>query len=233
MKKPLFYFITVLTSVVILNSCTSDNNSTTAPLTGAFLVAQISPNATPLNVSINGNSFDTGMVFGNYTPYVTANPGSYIYTVKTSGNSNTLLTSTVDIAAKNDYSFFIIDSFSKIKAVFINDVFQAPASDSVYIRFLNFCPNLNEPISLVDSNAVYSANRTFSDQSLNPQFIAFNEELSGTYNFSLKTVSGTVIAKNSLVLTGEHVYTLFAKGIYGRTDSTALSIGLLENYPQR
>ena len=97
------------------------------------------------------------MHFGDYTPYVrTVNPGTYNFVVDSFGIATPAkLKSTVTIEANKYYSYFIIDSFNKVKAAFINDVFKVPSGDSVYVRFFNFCPNATSPISLVNTADQY------------------------------------------------------------------------------
>lgn len=235
MKKNLLGIIAVFSSVIFLTSCI-DNNNTTQPQTGAFLLAQTSPDAPNVGVYINGSIFDT-LHFGNYTRYIGGiTPGTYAFAADSFGiqnPANAKLKSNVTIDANQYYSYFVIDSFSKLKAAWVSDVFQAPSSDSVYVRFFNFCPNTAEPLNLVDAdNNVWSQLRNFNDQS-NPQFVAFTERVAGTYTLSLKTASGTVLTtQDDVKLIGGHVYTLFAKGIIGSTDATkALSIGIIQNYP--
>src|SRR3954471_4654151 len=97
MKKIILSTVAVLSSLVLLNSCTLDNNNTTQPQSGAFLIAQISPTAPSINVFVNNSTFDTGMLFGNYTPYVSATPGTYTVNILASGSGTPSLTSTVAI----------------------------------------------------------------------------------------------------------------------------------------
>ena len=201
-------------------------------------MAQVSPNAPNVSVYINGTTtpFDT-LHFGDFTPYVgPINPGTYTFVVDSFGIATPAkLKSTVTIDANKFYSYFIIDSFNKVKSAFVPDVFKAPSGDSVYVRFFNFSLNNKAPLSLVNSanqSAWFDA-RTFNDQSTNPQYVLFQEEPAGAYNFEIQDISGNTLKTQSLTLTGGKVYTLFAKGITGNTDATkALSIGLLENYPQ-
>ena len=237
MKKLIAGVTVVLAVTIILNSCTLNNSGSTTTTTqqGSFLVAQASPDAKPLTVTINGSTFDTGFTYGRYTPYVRANPGTYDFSITASGNNLPSNTTTLSIEANKSYSLFYIDSFATIKTALVNDVFKAPSGDSVYIRFFNFCPNLTQPINLIDTagSIAFSQNRTFNDQSVNPQNTAFTEEHAGIYTFRLQTISGTVLKTKTVTLTGGKVYTLIAKGINGSMDSTkALSIGLMENYSQ-
>ncbi len=234
----------VICLFIIINSCTLNNaGSVTTTQQGAFLFAQASPDAPHLNIIINSITFDTSLQYKTYSPYIKANPGTYTFSVIPSdsaslGNTlDTVTTSIVTILANKNYSFFYIDSFSAIKTAFVNDVFQAPSTDSVYIRFFNFCPNLTKSINLVDStdkNVILSSGRVFNDQAYNPQYVAFKELPAKTYILNLETVSDSLLKTQTITLTGGKVYTLIAKGINGIADSTkALSIGLLENYPQR
>ncbi len=235
MKKLSLGALAVISSCIFLSSCLKNTNSTTQPTLGAFLLAQTSPNAPTLSVYVNSSLFDT-LQFSNYTPYVTANPGSYELMIDSFPSTTALIKNTINIEANKSYSYFIIDSFSKIKTAFVNDVYKAPSSDSVYVRFFNFCPNTTEPLNLVDSatSGSFSSLRTFNDQANNPQYTAFNEVKAGTFTFQLKTASGTTLKTQSIPLTGGHVYTLFAKGTIGNPDpNRALSIGQLENYPQQ
>ena len=236
MKKIILGTVAVLSSLILLNSCTLNNNNTTQPQSGAFLIAQASPIAPHLSVYINNSVFDTGLVFGNYTPYVTGvNSGTYSFSVFAPNATTPSLTSTVTIDVNKLYSYFIIDSFNKVKAVWLNDVFKAPSGDSVYVRFFNFCPNSGALSLALSGGANISADRVFNDQQTNSQYVAFNNEVkAGTYSFDLKNASDSVLKTQSINLIGGKVYTLFAKGIIGSTDTTqALSIGQLENYPQQ
>jgi hypothetical protein len=238
MKKIILSAVAVLSSLIFLNSCTLDNNSnTTQPQSGAFLVANASPTApTNLSVYINSSRFIDSIHFGVSTPYVTGvNPGTYDFAADSFGTTNPAkLKSTVTIEANKFYSYFIIDSFSKVKAALINDVFKVPSPDSAYIRFFNFCPNATSPLSLVNAanQSPWADGRTFNGQSTNPQYIAFQEEPAGTYNLQLQNINGDTLKTQSITLTGGYVYTLYAKGIIGSADtSKSISIGQIQNYP--
>ena len=235
MKKIFASVAVVFAFLIVLSSC-NINSNLTQPQLGAVLAAQISPDAPSLGVYVNNNAFDTGMVLGTYTGYATINPGTYTFSTIPSGTTTANYHTTATIEANKYYSFFLIDSFSHVQSAFVNDAFQKPSGDSSYIRFFNFALNLQQPISLINSAnaAALSSSRIFNDQASNPQYVSFYEVPAGTYTLQLKTdLSDSVIASRSIPLTGGHVYTLYARGIYGSTDTTkAITIGQLENYPQ-
>ncbi len=234
MKKFRLVILAVSSSLIILSSCLNSDNNTTQPPLGTFLLAQTSPDAPNLSVSINGSLFDT-LHFSNYTPYVTANPGTYEFMIDSFPSTTAVFKNNVTIESNKYYSYFIIDSFHEAKSAWINDVFKVPSGDSAYVRFFNFCPNSPSPLSLVNSadDNAWANDRTFNDQSTNPQYIAFQEVPKGTYTLQIRNISDSVLKSQSIILTGGHVYTLFAKGISGSADTTrGLAIGQLENYPQ-
>jgi len=233
MKKILRSISAVLVLGLIFFSCKLDNG-TSNPQTGFFMVANVSPDAPHLNVNVNNSAFDTGLVFGSYTPYVSANAGTYNFAFYPSGSSTPVLTNNVTIDVNKVYSYFVIDSFSKVKSAVVEDVFKAPSGDSVYVRFFNFCPNLTQAIDVKDSanNTSLFSSRTFNDQASNPSFAAFNEIKAGAYTLQLKQIDGTLLSSQSTTLEGGKVYTLFAQGFKGGIGDQALSIGQIINFAQ-
>ena len=235
MKKIVGSISAVVILVFFLSSCKL-NNENTNPETGFFLIAQTSPDAPHLTININGSVFDTGLAFGNYTPYVSAAAGTYNFTIFPSGSSTPVITNNLNLAVNKVYSYFVVDSFHEAKAAIVEDVVVAPAGDSIHVRFFHFSPNVTQPIDIIDTthgNAVLFSGRTFNDQSVNPSFANFTGLLAGNYGLQIKQIDGTVIARVGLNLEGGKVYTLFAKGFLGGTGDQSLGIGPLINYPQQ
>ena len=54
-----------------------DSGDNTNPQQGAFLLSNVSPDAPSLNVSLNSQSFGSGLAYGIYTPYFGQTAGSY------------------------------------------------------------------------------------------------------------------------------------------------------------
>lgn len=179
---------------------------------------------------INGSPLGTGLGYGVYTPYYSATSGSYAFSF-TDANNNTLLTSTVVFAATKSYDYYVIDSFSKLKAAFVENDYTVPGTDSVFIRFFNFSPN-SGAVSLADSTAGANlfSNRAFNDQAGNPGYVSYARMPAGAYTFQLKNIFDSVLASRKDTLSGGHVYSVFAKGFYNGTDVQALGIGQVQNY---
>lgn len=216
-------------------SCNISNSGNTNPQQGAFLIANVSPDAPGLFVYINNSPFTNGFNYGVYTQYLLATQGSYDFTFFDSSSSTTpILSKTVTIDAYTNYSLFLVDSFSHLKSSFVSDVYPKPSGDSIYLRFFNFSPNAGA-LNLYDaaSDSTLYSTRNFNDQDGNASLSSFNRLYNGaskTYNFQLKQPDGTIVASKDITLSGGRVYTLFAKGTLTGTGTQELSIGQIQNY---
>jgi len=228
--------VLALSVLAFVLSC--NDNNTTNPTRGFFLIANVSADAPPLNVTSNGSDpVASELAFGKYTPYYNVDPGTYNFSFIPTGTSTPVLTSNLNIEANKVYSYFVIDSFSKVKAAIVEDIFRAPPGDSVYVRFFNFSPNLPQPVSLIDSAsgttlATPFSNRTFNDQQGIPAYANFTEIPSGNYTLELKMADGTILSSDPENLQGGRVYTLFAKGFYTGTGTQVFGLGQILNYAQ-
>ena len=219
--------------LALVLSC--NDNNTSNPSLGYFLVANVSPDAPSLSLTINSNVIDTGLSFGTFTPYYSANAGTYNFAFYPSGSSTAAVTNNVNIEANKVYSYFLVDSFSEVKSSIVPDVFPKPPGDSVYVRFFNFSPNLPQPVNLVDATtglALFpnSTSRTFNDQATNLPYSNFTEIHAGSYTLELKLADGTILWSHAGNLEGGKVYTLFAQGTYNGTGAQAFGLGQILNY---
>lgn len=217
--------------VVFQTACSvGDNGGTTNPEEGAFLMANISPDATPLNIFINNSLLDQGFAYGSYTPYYTAVAGSYALSFTNAANAS-VLSNSINIEANKSYSYILIDSFSKIKSTFFEDVLVRPAADSVYIRFFNFSPN-SQLFHLRDSvaNKILYTNRSFNDQAANSTYTNFMRLKAGSYTFQLLNQDSSRAASKQYNLEGGHIFSLFAKGFVDSTNTQAIGLGQIQNY---
>jgi hypothetical protein len=141
MKKIQVMIFASVCMSIMATSCSVGCDSNSNPDQGQFLLANISPDAPPLSVNINGSSFGTGLYYGNYTPYYVATAGSYQFAFYGTGSAP-VLSNTVNIETSKRYSYFVIDSFSTLKSSFVEDKLLQPSSDSdLCCGFLMFSPN--------------------------------------------------------------------------------------------
>jgi hypothetical protein len=231
MKKLTVIVFGVMVMIIGATSCNVGSSNNTNPQQGFFLVANLSPDSDPLNVYINGSPFFQSLGYGSYTQYYGAGAGSYSFSFY--GTSQTpVINNTVTIDATKTYSYFVIDSFSKVKSSFVQDQFLTPSADSIYIRFFNFSPN-SVALNLTDSASgtdLYGT-RFFNDQGSNPDYIAFNKMPAGIYTFQLRNPGNdSILSSKKDTLMGGHVFTLFATGFYSGAGKQALGLGKIQNY---
>jgi Domain of unknown function (DUF4397) len=213
--------------MIIAASCNSKNDNTN-PQQGIFLVTNISPDATPLNVYVGSTSLPAPLSYGAYTPYYGVSAGAYTFSF-TNASNTTVLSNTVTLAANKQYSYFLVDSFKAIKSSFVEDNYVIPGGDSVYIRFFNLSPDAG-PLKLTDSTSNTSLYiRNFNDQSANPIYANFDRIPKGAYTFQLKNIYDSIISTKVDTLLGSHVYTIFAKGFYKGSGDQAIGIGQINN----
>lgn len=220
----------VLLVLMCISSCSVNNNDNSNPQQGSFLIANVSPDATPVNIFINSNNFKDQIGYGTYTPYYSTTAGAYTISV-TNANNSTILTNTVTFDVNKSYSYILIDSFKNLTAAFMQDNFILPGSDSIYIRFFNFSPN-SQPLTLHDSahlTDLYSL-RTFNDQASESDFTSFMEMPAGNYTFQLKQENDSILTTKTYELNGGHVFTIFAKGFVGGTGTQEVGLGQIQNY---
>jgi hypothetical protein len=228
MKRFSFSLALAASVMLLILSCNTKSDNTN-PQQGLFLVANISPDATPLNVYINSTTLGTGLGYGVYTPYYGVTAGTYSFAFTDASNSQ-VLTNTVNIAATKKYTYFLVDSFKAIKASFVEDNFVTPPSDSVYIRFFNLSPNAG-PVKLIDSvSKAILYTRNFNDQSSNSSYTNYDRVKAGVYNFQLTNIYDSILTSRVDTLSGGHVYTIFARGFYAGTGTQALGLGQINNY---
>ena len=229
MKKIQVMIFASVCMLTMFTSCSvGDSNSN--PNQGLFLLANVSPDAPPLSVNINGSSFGAGLSYGLYTQYYTANAGSYQFSFYGTGTAP-VLTNTVSIETNKRYSYFVIDSFSKIKSSFVEDKLFQPSADSVYVRFFNFSPNAG-PVNLLDSasNVILYSTRYFNDEAGNPTYTDFTRQKAGIYTLRITTPNDSVLATRIDTLVGGHIYSLYAKGFKGGTAGKEINLGQVVHY---
>jgi hypothetical protein len=213
-----------------------------ARLTQVLLVP-LSPNAAPINFSVNGDVKATQVNYSStvgtvrYTlPYYTLEPkaaSTISYNVQTTNAPFASITA--DLNDDKVYSTFLIDSASKAKAIIVNDDLTEPNAGYVKLRFFNFCPNdsaVNVFLVGGSTTPIWS-NRAFETQATATARENFLELPAGTYSFEIRNATSNTLKTtiSSQVYLPERIYTLAARGFVGGTGNQAISGWLYPNKP--
>lgn len=232
MKSILFYVVIMFGILTLASSCIKSGDVSTPTSQGALTVANFSPDAPGINISLNSTSYITNLGYKFYTPYAPQTAGSYNVGVAGTSGAN-IFSNTINIDPNKYYSYFVIDSFAKLKYAFIEDNLIVPSMDSVYIRFLNFSPNAGL-INFRDSASgnYFSRARMFNDQNTQSAYSAFTRIPMDSHTFQIVASNNdsTVLASQKYDLMGGHIYTILARGFLNGTDTQALEVWNLQNY---
>ncbi len=237
--KNIFFSVAIAFGILILASSCLKSGDTSNPMQGALLISNLSPDAPAVNISLNSKPYigNLNYPYGTYTfgpPYSLLTAGSYSVDVTDASNAN-IFSHTITIDPNKYYSYFVIDSFAKVKYAFMEDKLITPGADSAYIRFLHFSPDAGT-ISLRDSatKKYFYISRNFNDQNSSPANAAFNEIKQDTLTLQLVHIVSVgdtaVIASKKDTLSAGHVYTILAEGFLNGTDDDTLVIKKIQNF---
>ena len=205
------------------------------------LLVPLSPNALPTDFSINNTLYATTVGYSTTAgtiryalPYYTVEPKNTIISYNLTGSTTSIASVTKDLQEDKVYSTFLIDSFSKAKAIIVTDDLNDPAPGKVKLRFFHFSPNA-AAFDLVISGTTTKlfTNRTFNDQSSNILYENFIEIDPGTYSFLFNNAGTSVTAytTSAQTLLPDRIYTLAARGFVGGAGSLALGAWVYPNKP--
>lgn len=232
--KRIFVNVAVAFGILTFAACLKDNDGTTNPTQSALVIANLSPDAPGLNVSLNSKNYVSnlpyGFVSGAYgSIYGLINSGTYDFSV--ASTSSSIFSDSLKIEPNRYYSYFIIDTLASLKYAFVEDKLVQPSSDSVYVRFLNFSPN-SDAINFRDSatHNYFSRVRTFNDQKTTASYADFTKMRATILTFQIVGSDSAVLASKKDTLAGGHIYTIMAKGKANGTGAQALGIGKIQNY---
>lgn len=196
-----------------------------SPGNGRVLVVHASPNAPAVDLLLANGIAGSNLTFPNNTGYLNVPAGSRGIKVNVAGTSTTVINANLPIAANANYTVFAADSVAKIAPLVLTDDLTAPASGKAHVRFVHLSPNAPAVDVAVTGGPVVFGNRTFK------QFTNFTPLDAGTYNLEVR-VAGTstvVLPLPGIALQAGRIYTVFARGFVGGSESQALGAQIIVN----
>ncbi len=237
--KKIKLLFTFFSTLILMSSCVKKDPI--SRITQVLLVP-LSPNTPAIDFSINntlyativGYSTTTGTI--RYTlPYYTLEPKDSKVSYNLSGTNNAVASVMANLEEDKVYSTFLIDSFSKAKAVIVNDDLSEPLTPGkVKIRFFHFSPNAPAvDIRVVGATTNLYSNRIFNDQSANASYQSFIEVDPGSYAYEIRLAGTSTVAYTipAQTLLADRIYTIAARGFVGGTGSQALGGWVYPNKP--
>ncbi len=238
-KYKIILGITVL--ALAISSCVKKDPL--ARLTQVLLVP-LSPNAGPVNFSINGDikatqvNYSTTAGTVRYTlPYYTLEPkanSTISYNVQTTNATFASVTANLD--DDKVYSTFLIDSANKPKAIIVNDDLTEPNVGFAKVRFFNFSPNapaVNVDFLTTGPTVTLWNNRRFETQTTATTNEGFIEVPAGLCAFLIKdAITGnTIYGTAPQTFLPERIYTVALRGFIGGVTGQAIGAWVYPNKP--
>ncbi len=234
--KIIMVFALLAFTVQLLPAC---NNATAVVNPGnnstKLVIVNASPDEGPVTAYINnlqlGNT-STYLTTRTYFTYATTpvyygiGTGDLVFQLRDNNNNN-LVTDSVTTASNTGYTLFLVGlaSVDSLSNIIVADTSAVPALGRGKVRFINASPRT----SALD---IY-ANGTLAFTKMTYKKVSNYIELpAGIYDFKM-TATGApssvlVDLPRTTVQDGKY-YTLYTKGMVGRTDSAAITLNVITN----
>ena len=126
-------------SVLALSGCNSGNGVTSpASQFSTLRVANFIPDASgPVNVTVNGNNFTSGLTFPSSTQYQQIDQGITTLQVTVAGTVNAILGTTTQLLGQTTYSYVMFGTSESPLGLLLNDTVVDPGSGNFGLRVTN------------------------------------------------------------------------------------------------
>jgi hypothetical protein len=221
-----------------ISSCGNGNSNVVNPSSAntKLIVINASPDVGPLtafvnNVQLGSNSnLSISRTFFKYTTlssYYGINSGIVPIQIRTDHNVGLITIPDSTIQANVSYSIFLTGLFSTntLKTIFVADTSSIPALGRGKIRFINASPGT--PAFDLSANGTPAFSKI--------PYLGFSNYIelpAGTYDFKVTangTPNSTLVELPLTTIQDGRLYTIYTKGLVGRTDSAALSLTVIIN----
>ncbi|WP_316830018.1 DUF4397 domain-containing protein [Pedobacter aquatilis] len=211
---------------LFLSACKKDwENSDSFTVAGIGFV-HASPGTGALDFIVdNQKANNKEFTYTNDLGYFGAYPGSRLFGVTKKDSLKYLTTANVNLQSGLFYSAFVIDVLPAPKILLVQDDLTAPATGKAKIRFINLSPDAPAlDLAVEGTSASLVTAKAYKEASA---FISIDPGAS--LNFQIKennTVTATLPATK---IESGKIYTLWAKGLKSKTDSTKFGLSILTN----
>lgn len=198
-------------SAMLLTSCLKDNKTYVAPPSGLVTFIQASPDEPAVTLFMNQNRVNaTPIYYKGGVDYFRAYTGQRQVNVYNYGTMSQIATDTLNVAANQAYSVFLVNTTSNPQLFHLTDTLNKPATGKAGIRFVNLSPDAPNTDLAVQGGQVLVANRGFKGYS---SFIPLAGN--ATYTFEVRQAgTNTVLATlPDVKINNGFVYTIMLTGL--------------------
>ncbi len=225
-------FLAVL-SIMVLPFVTSCGKTGTLPASSnvQYQVLNLSTDIQPVDLYINNKKYNTISyrypAASGYFTLTTIDTPFQIRSAQTTVSAVNLLSIRKPLSFNIKYSLFIIgfrfnNKIDTLDYIFTADTSSNPVGGRAKVRFVNASAGSNTFNITANGTSVF-ANQAYKNVS------NFIEMPAGNYDFKLySTASSSIILTelNNVTVQDGRLYTLYCRGIVGRTDTAAFGMGI-------
>ncbi|MGM9479044.1 DUF4397 domain-containing protein [Pedobacter sp. GSP4] len=213
----------LLAITLTITACKKDFNNDPIEAAGIGFV-HASPGTAALDFILDNqkiNSFTYTKDLGYYAAY----PGTRLIGVAKKDTLKYLTTATATLNSGSFYSVFVVDTLKSTKLLVLQDDLKAPDADKAKVRFVNLSPGTaTYELAIAGTEAPLFPAKAFKE------FTTFsNIAPNDSYTFQLKQGSTVKVSLPAVKIEKGKIYTIWAKGLSSKTDSTGLGLSVMTN----
>ncbi|GGI24707.1 DUF4397 domain-containing protein [Pedobacter mendelii] len=215
----------LLLFTIFISACKKDWNNDAVTVAGIGFV-HASPGTGALDFIVdNQKANNKAFNYTNDLGYFGAYPGSRLFGITKKDSTKFISTANVNLQSGLFYSAFVIDVLPTPKILVVEDDLKAPETGKAKIRFINLSPDAAAlDLAVVGKDAALVTAKAYKEAS---PFISIDP--SASYTFQIKESNAVTATLPDTKIEAGKIYTLWAKGLKSKTDSTKFGLSILTN----
>ncbi|KQS37067.1 DUF4397 domain-containing protein [Pedobacter sp. Leaf194] len=216
----------LLAVTLFLSACKKDWGDSNSITVAGIGFVHASPGTGALDFIVdNQRANNREFKYTNDLGYFGAYPGTRLFGIAKKDSVKYLSTTNVNLQSGFFYSAFVIDVLPSPKILVIQDDLTAPATGKAKIRFINLSPDAPALDLAVEGNATaLVTGKAYKETS---PFISIDP--AAAYTFQIKESNNVTATLPATKIEAGKIYTLWAKGLKSKTDSTKFGLSILTN----
>jgi len=173
----------------------------------------------------NQKANNKDFTYTNDLGYFGAYPGTRLFGITKKDSAKYITHTNVTLQSGVFYSAFVIDVLPSPNILVVQDDLTAPETGKAKIRFINLSPDAPAlDLAVEGTSAALVTGKAYKEASA---FISIDP--SASYNFQIKESNNITATLPATKIEAGKIYTLWAKGLKSKTDSTKFGLSILTN----
>lgn len=211
---------------LFISACKKDWGDSDSVTVAGIGFVHASPGTGALDFIVDNQRANTkAFTYTNDLGYFGAYPGTRLFGIVKKDSTRYLTTSNVTLRSGLFYSAFVIDVLPAPKILVVEDDLKAPETDKAKVRFINLSPDAPAlDLAVVGKDVALFTAKAFKEST---PFISIDP--SDSYTFQIKEGANVTATLPATKIEKGKIYTLWAKGLKSKTDSTKFGLGILSH----